>query len=131
MWYYAVAGQQKGPVSQDDLVALAQSGKIETHDLVWRDGMADWLPYSEAGIAPVTPEPEVRVSASGLRIKSRRDDAPEPEPAANPADTQQVFVPSDLRLKSRNETASGVQKKRPDLALRVEEALRRRKRGPL
>jgi len=47
-WYYVDAGQQAGPISEDDLATLAGSGKIQPDTLVWREGMATWLPYSQA-----------------------------------------------------------------------------------
>ena len=53
-WYYADAGQQVGPISEAELEALAQSGKIQPSTLVWRDGLADWIPYGQIkpGAAP-------------------------------------------------------------------------------
>src|SRR5260370_28785642 len=47
-WYYVDAGQQAGPISEAELATLAGSGKIQPDTLVWRDGMAAWLPYSQA-----------------------------------------------------------------------------------
>jgi uncharacterized RDD family membrane protein YckC len=46
-WYYVDAGQQAGPISDDELASLAGSGKILPDTLVWREGMATWLPYSQ------------------------------------------------------------------------------------
>lgn len=43
-WYYAVNGQQNGPVSDEALVALIRSGQLRAGDLVWREGMPQWLP---------------------------------------------------------------------------------------
>ncbi len=34
-WYYAVNGQQNGPVEEDVLSALARDGKLKPDDLVW------------------------------------------------------------------------------------------------
>ncbi len=45
-WYYAVGQEQKGPVTEAQLHALAKDGAITAATLVWRDGMADWQPYS-------------------------------------------------------------------------------------
>ncbi len=56
-WYYVENGQQKGPVTQDQLDELARQGTIKADSLVWTNGMANWLPYSQArpgsGAAPV------------------------------------------------------------------------------
>ena len=58
-WYYVENGQQKGPVTQDQLDELARQGTIKADSLVWTDGMANWLPYSQArpgsGAAPMLP----------------------------------------------------------------------------
>jgi len=34
-WYYAIDGQQQGPVEQNELIALARGGKLRPTDLVW------------------------------------------------------------------------------------------------
>ena len=47
-WYYVENGQQKGPVTQDQLDELARQGTIKADSLVWTDGKANWLPYSQA-----------------------------------------------------------------------------------
>jgi hypothetical protein len=59
-WYYVDGGQQAGPVDVAQLAALASTGKIQSDTLVWREGMAGWVPYGEAvpGGAPV---PEIGV----------------------------------------------------------------------
>jgi uncharacterized RDD family membrane protein YckC len=43
-WYYTVAGQQIGPVSGSELKLLASRGKITRNDMVWKEGMSDWVP---------------------------------------------------------------------------------------
>jgi uncharacterized RDD family membrane protein YckC len=42
-WYYAVNGQQTGPISFESLAALIRSGQVGPNDLVWTDGMTQWL----------------------------------------------------------------------------------------
>lgn len=44
-WYYAVGQEQKGPVTEEQLQALASEGAITGETLVWREGLADWQPY--------------------------------------------------------------------------------------
>jgi uncharacterized RDD family membrane protein YckC len=46
-WYYVEQGTQTGPASDEEFNALVQSGKITADTLVWREGMADWLPYRQ------------------------------------------------------------------------------------
>ena len=55
MWYYTENGEQRGPVTDPDLEALVQAGKIDDETLVWREGQADWQPYRT-----VKPTPPVR-----------------------------------------------------------------------
>jgi len=40
-WYYALNGQQQGPVEWDGLVALASEGKLKPSDLVWNSTMGN------------------------------------------------------------------------------------------
>lgn len=55
-WYYAKGDKQIGPVTEDDLRALAQSGQLSSTDKVWKDGMADWLPAGDIkGLFPGAP----------------------------------------------------------------------------
>ena len=45
MWYYAINGQQWGPIAEDTLLELLRSGKLSPDTLVWKQGMTDWKPY--------------------------------------------------------------------------------------
>jgi uncharacterized RDD family membrane protein YckC len=49
-WYYVDAGQQAGPVNEDQLLELVRSGKVSGETLVWHEGMSNWQPYY--GVAP-------------------------------------------------------------------------------
>jgi len=55
-WYYAVQGQQQGPIDEAELRQLAQTGKIGEQDLVWKEGMEDWQTFGQvflsSGSAP-------------------------------------------------------------------------------
>jgi hypothetical protein len=42
-WYYSQGGQQLGPISWDQLVALAASGQLGASDLVWKHPMPAWV----------------------------------------------------------------------------------------
>ncbi len=54
-WYYAVGQEQKGPVTEDQLHALAKDGVVTPDTLVWRDGLADWQPYRTLGGGAAAP----------------------------------------------------------------------------
>jgi len=47
-WYYALNGQQLGPVSEQEILQLASQGTLSAGSLIWRDGMGDWQPLSTA-----------------------------------------------------------------------------------
>ena len=51
-WYYAEAGAQHGPVSNEALAELVRAGKVLPTTLVWRAGMTEWQPY--ASVPPST-----------------------------------------------------------------------------
>jgi len=44
-WYYAINGENRGPVGDDEFQRLVQQGVITGETLVWREGMANWAPY--------------------------------------------------------------------------------------
>lgn len=46
-WYYTTNSQQMGPVSWDELRQLASSGLLHPGDMVWKEGMVDWLKASK------------------------------------------------------------------------------------
>ncbi len=47
-WYYALGDQkQKGPVPWETLQNLADSGKLQRSDMVWKEGMTDWKKASQ------------------------------------------------------------------------------------
>lgn len=48
-WFYVEGGERRGPVSEEDLAGLLQSGRLGVDSLVWTQGMGDWKPVS--GIA--------------------------------------------------------------------------------
>ncbi len=42
-WYYSKNNQQQGPVSPEQLKQLAASGQLQPSDLVWKEGMGQWV----------------------------------------------------------------------------------------
>jgi hypothetical protein len=46
MFHYSLNGQQRGPVSEDQLRQMIATGTISPDTLVWREGMADWQPLA-------------------------------------------------------------------------------------
>lgn len=75
-WNYAESDQSKGPVSEDELIQLIQSGRLPRNTLVWTEGQADWQPASEiAGLLPaeLAPSPSELLPPT-LRTKGTPDD---------------------------------------------------------
>jgi uncharacterized RDD family membrane protein YckC len=56
-WHYAEIGQKLGPVTEERLLELVYAGSVRPETLIWRPGMAEWKPYSEAGPSASTPPP--------------------------------------------------------------------------
>lgn len=42
-WFVATADNGTGEYVLDELILAIRSGRVQTHDLVWRQGMSDWL----------------------------------------------------------------------------------------
>jgi GYF domain 2 len=42
-WYYLVKGERVGPVSTAHLEKLAAAGELQATDMVWREGLAQWV----------------------------------------------------------------------------------------
>jgi len=67
LWFYAPAGSQekKGPVPEAEIRALLASGQLHPSDMVWTDGMANWIPI--AGLPDFgPPAPELVRPLPGL-----------------------------------------------------------------
>ena len=60
-WYYSKNNQRQGPISAEQLKQLATSGQLQPSDLVWKEGMGQWVEGRKIkGLfpAPVTPSPQ-------------------------------------------------------------------------
>ncbi|MEZ5314577.1 MAG: DUF4339 domain-containing protein [Thermoanaerobaculia bacterium] len=56
-WLVMAGGRQLGPVSQDELVVWAREGRLRPEDLVWRNGMPQWVRAGTAAeLTAVVPE---------------------------------------------------------------------------
>lgn len=43
-WWYTRGGEREGPVPRERLVDLVRAGWLGPRDLVWSEGMPDWVP---------------------------------------------------------------------------------------
>lgn len=46
-WFYLNGGIQTGPLSAQELRTLAQRGDLQPGNLVWRQGLPDWIPAAK------------------------------------------------------------------------------------
>lgn len=77
-WYYAVKGQQQGPVEWEALVALAHDGKVTPSDLVWNPTLGNqWVKASTvsglfaAESGPLSTPPSAAEWAQDARFKGQ------------------------------------------------------------
>ena len=42
-WHCSINGEQYGPVAEEELIRWIQQGRVAALDLVWRDGMGEWV----------------------------------------------------------------------------------------
>ena len=59
-WHYAYNGQQKGPVSAQEIRRLQANGTLNTLSLVWSAELTDWTPLGSVStdLLPITPAGE-------------------------------------------------------------------------
>ncbi|HRK43614.1 MAG TPA: DUF4339 domain-containing protein, partial [Gemmobacter sp.] len=50
-WHVAENGATKGPFSETDLAAMAQSGALTRGSMVWAAGMEGWKPAAETELS--------------------------------------------------------------------------------
>lgn len=62
MWYYSFQNQQAGPVDDEAVKALIDAKTIESKTLVWKKGMATWLPAEATALASFLPASETALA---------------------------------------------------------------------
>ena len=57
-WHYSVSGQRHGPISSSELKRLADNGQLSPTDLIWKEGLTNWMPASSVkGLFTATAAP--------------------------------------------------------------------------
>ena len=70
-WYYADNNERRGPIDDTAFEDLLRNGTIKAETLVWREGMANWLPYAQVGGAARTAPPGAfSTGVAGVRCSS-------------------------------------------------------------
>jgi hypothetical protein len=54
MWYYTTDGQQHGPLDEGALDQMISHGTITPETLVWKEGLADWVPLKQTRPVPAS-----------------------------------------------------------------------------
>ena len=98
-WYYLRDGVRHGPVSSQQLRALAYARKIAPDDLVWCDGLADWTPAAKVkGLftmrAPPPPPGPNRGADRGSHVESAgsKQSAPASRPTRQLPEWKEVIA---------------------------------------
>lgn len=77
MWYYASAGDYEGPFQEAFIGRKLRAGVISKSTLVWRDGMAEWLPLAETELIHL-------VTGQAAWHGESTSTSPPPPPAGSP-----------------------------------------------
>ncbi len=83
-WYYSKNGSQLGPIEQEEILSKLSSGEISPGDMVWREGMTDWLPASKISELAVIASPSAVASPPAAPSRSVMN-SPYASPASAPA----------------------------------------------
>jgi hypothetical protein len=68
-WHYAQNDVQKGPVAFDELKSILASGNLDSSDLVWTDGMKEWVPaHTVPGLLPYSAGVAADRATSGAKL---------------------------------------------------------------
>jgi hypothetical protein len=80
-WYCAVGGQKYGPMPFENLATWAAEGRLSAGDLVWGEGMADWVPAASVeGLSVRASSPPPPPLPAGLRGRTAGGDGGFVEP---------------------------------------------------
>ena len=88
-WFYTSSGARQGPVTHEELRQQAATGRLRANDLVWCEGMPQWVSaQSVEGLLPALPESHVATATLPTptpleRWANSQQPAAYPEPAAD------------------------------------------------
>ena len=77
-WHYAKNGEQLGPVTEEELKALFDSGQLTEDDLVWREGLTEWVTYGSAFNTSETAAGEPATETPAVATVAQTESAPLP-----------------------------------------------------
>lgn len=102
-WYYAQNSERKGPVSLARLKTMAAEGWLKPDDLIWRAGLAEWIPAREADeVFPGSLGKLLRKTIAGLQPIKR------PPAVALSTDSLPPTIPSTISQPAKEKRQSRV-----------------------
>lgn len=85
-WFYTTHKQKMGPVSWKELIELAEVGILKPHDMVWTDGMDEWIKainkkglFTAGGDAEEAPVPKKKAGYTEAKPPPGRRTLPKEE----------------------------------------------------
>jgi GYF domain 2 len=101
-WFYSNGDDRKGPVTEEELRRLIADGQLKPGDLVWQDGMADWVEARTVeSLFPKRHEP--RRDADDQDRPTRRRFDPDGTPAGRSSRRDDDEVRPSHRVRPRDE----------------------------
>lgn len=74
-WYYEKGGVRKGPVTSEDIRRMVANGTLLPTDLLWKEGMKDWMPAGKSSnlfpAADALPSPQATSPPGKQKARSR------------------------------------------------------------
>jgi GYF domain 2 len=106
-WHFSINGNQAGPISSSELKQLASSGGLSRNDLVWKDGLPNWIAAEKLkGLFPALEN-------------SFQPTLPPRIPPLQPSPPPLISNTSSIAGIDNNFLASGLPRKKPSEALAI------------
>jgi hypothetical protein len=109
IWYYARGESEQGPISSAQIKALAATGALRRDDLVWKEGMENWLPASDVDELFPNHKKKTKETTKEATSSTKENGQPTPKPTASrPSLPPDVDVAEVIRSVGRGLVVFGV-----------------------
>lgn len=97
MWYYALDGEQHGPVEKNEIQRMVEEGILDGEDLVWTSGMDEWSEISTVeDVHPGPPSlPDEQTNLSSSYPPNEMQDRHTGTPGSDPGTYEPFSSPTD------------------------------------
>ena len=98
VWFYEKDKKAAGPVTEEELWELLNTGEISKESLVWKEPMEKWLPFSQVHELRIPPKPKPPPMPEPEEVKVSDDptfktpEAPEPPEEEEPYENVEKVV---------------------------------------